>query len=107
MPDNTISRQEFDHLVQLAALQLDEAQKEYLRQELNHQLGAIRELESIPLADDLPITTHGVPYREDSKADLRDDVCEPFAHAEEIIDQAPQTEEGYLSVPDIPHTTLE
>jgi len=104
---NEITPQEFDHLVQLAALQLDEEQSHYLRHELNKQLNAIQELESIPIPEDLTITTHGVLYGKESKAELREDASDPFPNPNDIITQAPQTEGGYLSVPDIPHTTLE
>ena len=104
---NEISQEEFDHLVQLAALQLDEEQSQYLLCELNKQLNAIQELASIPIPEGLTITTHGVPYGKESKAELREDASDPFLNPDDIIAQAPQTEEGYLSVPDIPHTTLE
>lgn len=110
MPDkkrHEISAEEFNHLVQLAALQLDEEQGKYLLHELNKQLQAVRELETIPLAEDLPLAIHGVPFEKELKQELRKDVCEPFNDPEDIIAQAPQTEEGYLNVPDIPHTTLE
>jgi len=104
---NEITLEEFGHLVQLAALHLDEEQSQYLLHELNNQLKVIRELETIPLSEDLTITTHGVPYGKGSKAELREDISDPFPSPDEITAQAPQTEEGYLSVPDIPHTTLE
>lgn len=110
MPDkkrSEISAEEFDHLVQLAALQMDEEQGEYLLRELNKQLQAIRELESIPVLENLTITAHGLPFGKELKQELRQDVCEPFPAIEEMIAQAPQIEEGYMNVPDIPHTTLE
>ena len=39
-----ITREMFDKLVSLAALELDEEESEYLRTELNHQLAAVKEL---------------------------------------------------------------
>ncbi|WP_299026771.1 aspartyl/glutamyl-tRNA amidotransferase subunit C [uncultured Thermanaerothrix sp.] len=107
MPAETITPETFDHLVRLAALELDEAQAEYLRRELNRQLSAIHELEAIPLDDSVPITSHGVPYPPEICPPLREDAWQPFPDVAEILDQAPQVEEGYVVVPDIPHTTLE
>lgn len=102
-----ISRETFAHLVDLAALQLDEAEAEYLRQQMNNQLNAIHELEAIPLEDDVPLTSHGVPYTPGISPALRDDTWYPYPNPEEILGQAPQVEDGYIIVPDIPHTDLE
>lgn len=107
MSAETITPETFAHLVYLAALELDEAQAEYLRRELNRQLSAIHELEAIPLDDSVPITSHGVPYSPEICPPLREDAWQPFADVAEILDQAPQVEEGYVVVPDIPHTALE
>jgi aspartyl/glutamyl-tRNA(Asn/Gln) amidotransferase C subunit len=37
---------------------------------------------------------------------LRDDVPRPSVNAEKILKQAPEAEEGYFVVPEIPHTEL-
>ncbi len=97
----------FAHLVQLAAFELDEDQAEYLRGELNKQLKAIDELEAIPLDEATPITSHGVPYTPQNTAPVRYDEWSPYPHPDAILGQAPQTEERYIVVPDIPHTELE
>jgi aspartyl-tRNA(Asn)/glutamyl-tRNA(Gln) amidotransferase subunit C len=102
-----IDPQVFEHLVELAALQLDEKQAEYLRQELNRQLQSIHELEAIPIPEGLNITVHGVPYPRNSNLDLRNDQWQPFPNSADIIGQAPQSENNQFAVPDIPHTTLE
>jgi aspartyl-tRNA(Asn)/glutamyl-tRNA(Gln) amidotransferase subunit C len=97
----------FDHLVDLAALELNHEQAEYLRKQLNNQLKAIKELEAIPLEDDLKITSHGVPYTVQTSAPPREDEWRPYPQPGEILAQAPQLEDGYIVVPEIPHTTLE
>jgi aspartyl-tRNA(Asn)/glutamyl-tRNA(Gln) amidotransferase subunit C len=102
-----ISPEIFDHLVKLAALELDDEQASYLRNELNSQLSAIRELEAIELDPDLPLASHGVPYDNQSSPVLRTDEWHACPDVSEITGQAPQFENGYLVVPDIPHTTLE
>jgi aspartyl/glutamyl-tRNA(Asn/Gln) amidotransferase C subunit len=97
----------FEHLVGLAALELSPDEAEYLRRELNNQLKAIHELEAIPLDADMPMTSHGVPYTPQISPTLREDEWLPDPHPENIVRQAPETEDGYIIVPDIPHTELE
>jgi len=101
-----ITPQIFRHLVELAALELDESEAEYLRRELNSQLKAIRELEAIEVAEEVPITSHGVPYTEATSPGLRPDQPQPSTHAEAILAQAPERDGRYVVVPDIPHTEL-
>jgi aspartyl/glutamyl-tRNA(Asn/Gln) amidotransferase C subunit len=102
-----IDQETFAHLVDLAALQLDAGEAEYLRHQLNSQLNAIHELEAIPLEDDVPAARHGVTYTPAVSPEPREDTWVPYPHPEEILEQAPQTEDGYIVVPDIPHTNLE
>jgi aspartyl/glutamyl-tRNA(Asn/Gln) amidotransferase C subunit len=97
----------FEHLINLAALELDPDEAEYLRGELNNQLKAIHELEAIPLDEDTPITTHGVPYTVEITPAIRDDRWIACPNPEDILEQAPETEDRYIVVPDIPHTELD
>lgn len=107
MSDQNISRDTFDHLVDLAEFKLEESEAQYLLGEMNAQLAAIDQLEAIELDGNLPPASHGVPYPAGRKQRLRGDVVKPFEEAGEIIAQAPRTRDGYIVVPDIPHTTLE
>jgi len=102
-----ITPEVFEHIVQLAALELSPQEAEYLRRQLNYQLKAIGELEAIPLDSGTPITSHGVPYTSQTSPELREDRWSPHPEPGEIIAQAPQQEDGYFRVPDIPHTELE
>ncbi len=97
----------FAHLVDLAALELEQAEAEYIRSQLNQQLNAIQELEAIPLDESTGVTSHGVPYTQQTSPALRPDEWLPSPSADAILAQAPQTEDRYIVVPDIPHTTLE
>jgi len=90
----------------LAALQLEMEQAEYLRKQLNNQLKAIAELEAIPLEKDVPISLHGVPYEASLSAPPREDEWKPYPDPAGILAQAPQVVDGYIVVPDIPHTEL-
>jgi len=97
----------FSHLVELAALELSPEEAEYLRREMNHQLRAIHELASIPIDSDLPVASHGIPYTAAISAGSRPDEWHAFAEIEKLIAQAPETEEGYIVVPEIPHQDLD
>lgn len=101
-----ISPELFSHLVQLAALELGDEEGEYLRRQLNNQLKAIHELEAIPLDEQVRVTSHGVSYLPETAPPIRPDQLVPHPRPEEIIAQAPESEDGYIVVPDIPHTEL-
>ena len=102
-----ITKDLFEHLVELAALELSPQEGEYLRRELNNQLKAIHELEAIPLDESIPITSHGVPYTPQITPASRTDEWIACPNPQDILDQAPQAEDGYVVVPDIPHTELD
>ncbi len=102
-----ITSEIFDHLVQLAALELTPDEGEYIRRQLNNQLKAIHQLEAIPLDAGVTITSHGVPYTDLSSPAPRADEWVPYKDVADLLTQAPQIEDRYIVVPDIPHTTLE
>jgi aspartyl-tRNA(Asn)/glutamyl-tRNA(Gln) amidotransferase subunit C len=104
---DSISPEVFNHLVQLAALELDPAEAEYLLRQLNNQLKAIDQLVAIPLDEALPVTTHGVPYTAEIAPSFRPDEWNAYSNPDEILLQAPQTEDRYVVVPEIPHTELD
>lgn len=104
---DTISPETFYHLVELAALQLTPEEGDYLRQQLNNQLKAIHELAAIPLGEEIAASSHGIAYTTATSPAPRADTWLPYPDPERILDQAPQVEDGYIIVPDIPHTDLE
>ena len=101
-----ISPELFNHLVDLAALELDAEESEYLRRQLNNQLKAIHELETIPLDPGTPVASHGVTYTAEISAALREDELFSNPDPGRLIAGAPETEDGYIVVPDIPHQDL-
>ncbi len=102
-----ITRELFDHLVELAALELKPEEAEYLHKELNKQLKVIEELAAIPLEESTPLASHGVPFGADIRLQRRPDQVSPSGISKEILEQTPETEAGYIVVPEIPHETLE
>lgn len=103
----TLDRETFDHLVELAALELDETQAEYLRKELNAQLASIAELAAIPIPEGTEASLHGIDFPLERSAELRADEWLPYDDPDGILAQAPQTEGRYFVVPDIPHTRIQ
>lgn len=104
---DAITPELFQHLVQLAALELAPEEAEYLRRQLNNQLKAIHELEAIPLGEETKTTSHGVPYTSEISPAIRPDEWDPYPNPVDILSQAPETKDGYFVVPDIAHTELE
>ena len=101
-----ISVEVFNHLVDLAALELNPEQAAYLHQQLNNQLRAIRELASIPVDAETEANLHGVPYIPEARSPLREDARKPLVDTAAILAQVPRVANGYIVVLDIPHTTL-
>jgi len=101
-----ISPELFDHLVELASLELTGDEAEYLRGELNRQLKAIEELAAIPILGNTPLARHGVSYPADLRPAMREDHAEASGLSDEILAQAPETEGRYVVVPEIPHEEL-
>lgn len=104
---DSISPEVFNHLVQLAALELDPAEAKYLRRQLNNQIKVIDQLAAILLDEALPVTTHGVRYIAEITPSIRPDEWIACSNPDEILGQAPQTEDRYIVVPEIPHTELD
>ena len=93
-----ITREMFDKLVSLAALELDEEESEYLRTELNHQLAAVKELSEIQLDEDVQPSLHGIDCQGNPP---RSDAWQPFPDPDAILALAPEREGRYFVVPDI------
>ena len=100
-----ITRELFDHLAELAALELNDAESEALRRQLNNQLNVIHELAQIDVTG-VPAAAHGVPYPPHVRQPLRADEASPRADPDALLALAPELDERYIVVPDIPHTEL-
>jgi aspartyl-tRNA(Asn)/glutamyl-tRNA(Gln) amidotransferase subunit C len=98
----------FNHLVELAALELEPQEGEYLRRQLNSQLRAVHLLERIPLPDEVPPAAHGVEYTPDLRPPLRDDVARAAGDdlPDRILAQAPELDDRYFVAPGTAHTEL-
>ena len=97
----------FNRLVDLASLELQEGEGEYLRKELNNQMVSIEVLESIPIDAETGTAAHGLPYTDKNSPVPREDISRQDPNREDILKQAPELEDGYIVVPDISHEELE
>jgi len=98
---------DFQRLADLASLELPEEEAEYLRKELNNQMVSIEVLESIPIDADTDTAAHGLPYTENNSPVPRVDESRQDPNRQDILDQAPELEDGYIVVPDISHEELD
>jgi len=96
----------FEHLVKLAALELNHAEADYLRKQLNNQLKSIDELLAIPIDPEIPPAAHGIPYTSETSQPPRADRWQKNPFTDEILKQAPELEDGFIVVPEIPHTEI-
>jgi aspartyl/glutamyl-tRNA(Asn/Gln) amidotransferase C subunit len=106
MPDE-ISPELFAHLVDLAALELTSDESDYLRRQMNNQLNAINELVSIPLDSEIAVAPHGITYSPELSPKNRKDEWTAYTDPEMVLRQAPEVENDYIIVPEIPHKDLE
>ena len=101
MPE-AITPEIFDKLVGLASLEVGKEEAEYLRQELNNQLSSVAELEAIPLDESVQVSSHGVEYLKENTQEMRADLLDSTKKPEKILAKAPESEDGYFVVPNIP-----
>ena len=101
-----ISKEIFEELAQTGRIGYSPEEAEMLRREMNRQMDVIRQLESIPLDEELPPVIHGNPYAPEIRCELRDDAWKPFDDPERIISQAPVHRDGYIVSPDVIHQKI-
>jgi aspartyl/glutamyl-tRNA(Asn/Gln) amidotransferase C subunit len=102
-----ISPELFAHLVDLAALELAPDEADYLRRQMNNQLRAIKELASIPLDSDIEVTLHGIAFSPEISSKKRKDEWSAYPDPGLLLKQAPEIENDYIIVPEIPHKDLD
>ena len=98
MGPEKITPEMFDRLVALAALGLEEGEAVYLREELNHQLAAVKELSEIQVDPDVEEKPHGLDCL---GANPRKDEWVAFPNPEKIRALAPEIQDGMIAVPDV------
>lgn len=88
-----ISRDEVQHIAELARLELSDAETQQLQTDLSRILEYVEQLSELDTSD-VPPTAH-VVVQEDV---LRDDVVRPSLSTEDVLANAPHAEAGYFRV---------
>lgn len=91
-----ISRQEVEHVALLARLELSEQEIELYTEQLNSILDYAVILEQLDTEKVVP-TAHAVPLYNV----LREDVVKPSMSQEKVLQNAPDSEDGFFRVPKI------
>ena len=104
--EEIISREVFEELAQTGQITFSQEEAENLRSEMNRQMDIIRQLEAIPLEDNIDPVVHGNPYPASIRCPLRTDDWIPFSCPDEIIAQVPRSRDRYIVSPDVFHQKL-
>jgi aspartyl-tRNA(Asn)/glutamyl-tRNA(Gln) amidotransferase subunit C len=88
-----ISRDQVEHIADLARLELSDAETQQLQTDLSRILEYVEQLSELD-TDDVPPTAH-VVVQEDV---LRDDVVRPSLPTEDVLANAPNAEDGFFRV---------
>lgn len=91
-----ISIQDVEHVAMLARLELNEEEKHLYTEQLNAILEHMSKLQELDTTD-VPPTAHILPLRNV----LREDEVRPSMDREEVLQNAPNQEEGQFRVPKI------
>lgn len=91
-----ISIEDVQHISNLARLTLNSEEVKASQEQLSHILGYIEKLNQLDTEDVHP-TSHVIPIRNVTKADDQKDLFE----RDEILANAPSSEQGYFEVPQV------
>lgn len=92
----SLSREEVEHIANLARLQLSEEEKDRYREQLSAILEYAARLQTLDTADILPTSTVLA-----QKAALRPDLPRPGLTLDEALGNAPAAEQGQFRVPPV------
>ena len=93
---SAITREDVAHLARLARLELDDSELDVYAAQLDVIIASVARVSEVAAADIAP-TSHAVPLTNV----FRDDVVVASLNRDEVLDQAPATEEGRFRVPRI------
>ncbi|HEY1295875.1 MAG TPA: Asp-tRNA(Asn)/Glu-tRNA(Gln) amidotransferase subunit GatC [Chloroflexota bacterium] len=92
----TITRAEVAHVARLARLGLTDDEMDRLAAELDHILGAMQELQQLDTSA-IPPTAQVIPLQNV----MREDVSRPSWPVDDILENAPQVQDGQFLVPPV------
>ncbi|MBP1744100.1 MAG: gatC [Firmicutes bacterium] len=92
----SVTKKDVDHVANLARLEFSDAEKDSLIGDLNKVLGYIEKLNELNTEDEDIIVN---PYYIENR--FRDDEIQQSMKVEEVVENAPQSLEGYIVVPKV------
>jgi len=92
----SLSKQEVEHIAKLARLELSEEQKELYREQLSAILDYISKLNELDTKDVPPTAGGGL-----TQMTLRVDKAHPSLTTDELLANAPQTEDKQFKIPPV------
>jgi aspartyl-tRNA(Asn)/glutamyl-tRNA(Gln) amidotransferase subunit C len=98
----SLSRVEVEHVARLARLELNEDEVALYTQQLGKVLDHFASMASVDTTD-VPPTV--LPQHLADAAGLRSDTVRPSLNREEVLRQAPDSQDGYISVPQVSDDT--
>lgn len=95
----TLSDEELGHIERLARVKLSDESRERFREQLERIIGFVRQLQNI---DTTKYTAR--EYTGDVKSYLRDDTAGPCLSRDDVLEEAPDSENGFFRVPPVIET---
>ncbi|MFH1429365.1 MAG: Asp-tRNA(Asn)/Glu-tRNA(Gln) amidotransferase subunit GatC [Candidatus Margulisiibacteriota bacterium] len=89
-----ISKTDVEHIARLANLAVSEEEKELLTKQLDDIFEYASELNKLD-TEGIEPTAHAIPQ----KTPFREDVVDPFPNRQQLINNAPDEENGFFAVP--------
>ncbi|GAK48414.1 aspartyl/glutamyl-tRNA amidotransferase subunit C [Secundilactobacillus oryzae JCM 18671] len=93
---NNISKDQVQHVAELAKLELDDNQLDYFTDQLGQIIGLFETLNEVDTTD-VPVTS----TVSDQLNVMREDVADNWNQKDALLANAPETENGYIKVPAI------
>ncbi len=88
--------EEVEHIAKLARLELTDEQKAHYREQLSHILDYIAKLRTLDTTDVPPTAGGGL-----TQMTLRPDVSRPSLPTEQLLENAPETEDDQFKIPPV------
>jgi aspartyl-tRNA(Asn)/glutamyl-tRNA(Gln) amidotransferase subunit C len=92
----SISKEEIQHLADLAKIEITDTEADKYRDELGDIIDYAEKLDELDL-EDVPATTHSIEI----DAPLRDDNSEHRLSQDQALQNAPDSEDGQFRVPNV------
>lgn len=91
-----LKREDINKLAELARINVPDAEKEVLAKDLDSVLGYVSEIKELTSKGDIPEADYGFLVNINLRED--DEPHEAGVYTEDILNEAPETEDGFIKV---------